>query len=222
MIEIVNESKSQRIEKLCLDSNFKVKLNFSFFTIPTDSNEELDPEMTKLPEPYSEQLNKIIHTIQMFIKDEVVAARRKQAVITKEVLQDVANHISEPTQRHYKTNLVCREVWEPLRFVSYSKETGYEESINEFQTWLDSHGNFGNRLSNPADLFCLKEKTDALMTDYRNFQFDLKKEAGFYYVTLRPKEDEGEDDELDATSAGGHDSFGTPECGLKKQSSQET
>ena len=59
------------------------------------------------------------------------------------------------------------------------------------------------------------------MTDYRNFQFDLKKEAGFYYVTLRPKEEEEEElDELDATSAAGHDSFGTPECGLKKQASQ--
>ena len=74
MIEIVNagRARAEQISKLSLDSNFLVKLNFSFFTIPSDSSDEQTPESYKLPEPYTEQLNKIIHTIQMFVKGRVV------------------------------------------------------------------------------------------------------------------------------------------------------
>ena len=113
--------------------------------------------------------------IKMLIRDEVIAARRKQSIITENILQMVTQHIDEngpPKSSHFKqhtsrretvsrrwNNLVCSQKCIPLKFVRYEQgsksENWYEDSINQFSDVMQ-HGNFGNRnrgFSLPADLF---------------------------------------------------------------------
>ena len=100
-----------------------------------------------------------------------------------------------------RNNLVCSHRCIPLKFVSCSKDTGYEDSVKEFRDLLMQHGNFGNEgrgFSLPEQLFHPKDRKDESFIDYTNYQFDLKREEGYYYVTLRSIEDsKNEDDDED-------------------------
>ena len=88
LVRCINQLRSDEktISKLKLDNNFIVQLNFSFLTIPCETGDDVtdsiddDPQgkLQRIPSIYKEQIMKVIDSIEMLIRDEVVAARRKQ------------------------------------------------------------------------------------------------------------------------------------------------
>jgi len=194
------------------------------------SDDELNDAVIddEVPSIYKDQIKKIKDSIEMLVKDEVVAARRKQSIITQNVLKNVCNHIEvngppKSNQNHHhgkresdslvdrrRNNLECFHRWIPLKFVSYSKENGYSDSVKEFRDLLMQSCNFGSEFhgfSLPKDLFHPKDHKNESFIDYTNYQFDLKRQEEYYYVTLRSiedskNEDDGDDDEPDLTSTG--------------------
>lgn len=202
LVQKVNEFKREadKINRVRLD-DIKVELVFSFFTIPTDAmfsdgSDTCDDNSNcgKIPLGFEDKIEKTLDSIKMVIQDEIVAARRKQGIITSEILDLVIDHVgnnestcqSKVTNRH---NLMCNARQVPLKFVNWNE---YEESIQLLKENLLRHGYFGHQrhgFSLPSSLFDYRDGGPDLFQD---FQFDLKSEGKYFYVTLTPRKGQEE------------------------------
>ena len=236
MVHEINKRRkpSDKIERVVLDEKFKVKLKFICWMVNDDeqnllsdlnsdylgsmSNSSMSDHSDDigLPVELHSAVNKTIQDIGMIIKDEVVAARRLQAVINSDILDFVTSHIREHHQdragehaRHTNppnstssydldnqftqtvTNLQCTFTHFPLRFVNCEGSTPYNEAIGEFKDLLRSRS-LQNRFGNVENGFSLPDKLfdhKDLKDDLSQYEFDLKNDSTYFYVILREKDE---------------------------------
>ena len=150
----------------------------------------------------------------MLLQDEVVAARRLQAVINSDILNFVTEHIKDNNPQNstsydfygnYMSSRLKRKEYDaeykeipgsiPVRPILQctlnqlplrfvNSNDNYEDATNKFRSLLSMQNKFGT----PENGFSLPSKLfDHKDQKYKldNYQFDLKNDDRYFYVILR-------------------------------------
>ena len=227
LIQAINDDASfgEKIDKIILDKDFRVNLKFNFWIVDEDHeiialdepcNEDCEQSiLPQMPGDYTTAVVKTVKDIEMLLQDEVVAARRLQAVINSDILNFVTEHIKEnnpqnSTSYDFYGNYSLASRLKRKEYDAEYKETPgsvpvrpiLQCTLNQLPLrFVNSKDNYEDATNKFRSLLSMQNKfgttengfsQPADLFDHKdqkykldNYQFDLKNDDQYFYVILR-------------------------------------